>query len=292
MHITTVINLVILTGISILLIKYMVSKFDIVLRMGIQIILFLLLILLVRMLFPLKHPFVITIDISKFWPDIHMFFIEPRVALFGTEYSLLNIMSVISLIISVLLGINLYITYLAIRKTVSQYKPVDNIMLKQAMTDLNSNYKKPVEFRIVENETIASPFLFGLCKPYIVMPANLDLSEEEIYYILSHEMTHFYNRDLWIKLVFQSVQVLYWWNPFIYILNKQISRLQELRVDSMVIHKLSSADSINYMKCLLKVYEYTSYLRNKNWVTAFIENKSEIEIRFLHLKNRLLKKDA
>lgn len=290
MHITTVMNLVILTGIAILLIKYMVSKFDIVLRMGVQIVIILLLILLIRMLFPLKHPFIITIDISKYWPEIHMFLIEPRISLFGDERSLLDILVTISFIVSIVLGINLLISYLAIKITVRAYKPVEDNVIKQALDELNSKYKRPVEFRIVENEGIASPFLFGLCRPYIVLPTNITFDKDEWSYILKHEITHFYNRDIWIKLISQIVQALYWWNPFIHILNKQIYRLQEVRVDSAVIRNLPPVEAVKYMQCLLDVYEYGSDLMSKKCAAAFIDSRCQMEVRFLHLSNRLLKK--
>lgn len=41
--------------------------------------------------------------------------------------------------------------------------------------------------------------IFGIRKPYILIP-DLNFSKKEWYYILRHEIAHFYHGDLLIKL--------------------------------------------------------------------------------------------
>ncbi|WP_092472491.1 M56 family metallopeptidase [Desulfotruncus arcticus] len=50
---------------------------------------------------------------------------------------------------------------------------------------------------------------------------KIELSEEEWYYILSHEVAHYYHGDLWIKIVTEFLHIIYWWNPFVCLLKNR-----------------------------------------------------------------------
>jgi beta-lactamase regulating signal transducer with metallopeptidase domain len=82
---------------------------------------------------------------------------------------------------------------------------------------------------------------------------DINLSEEELYYILFHEATHYYKHDLWVKLLLELTCIIYWWNPFIYILKQDIDKIMEIRVDLAVTNNFDEIDKIKYLECLLKI---------------------------------------
>ena len=94
-------------------------------------------------------------------------------------------------------------------------------------------------------------FLEFTKSPYILLPEKLSLDAEELYYVLCHEASHFFQHDLWLKLFSQILQAVFWWNPFSFLLKRQISLMLELRTDRYV-----SNDSLHreaYAQTLLQM---------------------------------------
>lgn len=54
---------------------------------------------------------------------------------------------------------------------------------------------------------------------------------------MSHEIAHYYNGDLILKLILSLFTAIYWWNPFIYLLQNQITKILEINVDEIASYK-------------------------------------------------------
>lgn len=112
---------------------------------------------------------------------------------------------------------------------------------------------KQISIRILPGSH--SPMVCGLWKPYILLPENLKLSDEELYYVLKHEIQHIIHHDLWLKLGVQILVILYWWNPFCWLLERYLKCFLEMRVD------FSMADNpkqkVAYLTCLLNILKQT-----------------------------------
>lgn len=91
-------------------------------------------------------------------------------------------------------------------------------------------------FRILTSSQIYIPCIYGIRTPCILLPAGLHLSEEDLFYVLSHEASHHFHHDLLIKRIFRFVCMVYWWNPFCHLLRKQIELILEMHVDDSLIH--------------------------------------------------------
>src|SRR5699024_295739 len=91
---------------------------------------------------------------------------------------------------------------------------------------------KKNNFRIVLFPDIQIPMYFHYKKPYIIMPQNFDCSQEDLYFILSHEMNHHFHHDLMIKYFVTILSILYWWTPFCRFLKKECDAILEMRIDN------------------------------------------------------------
>ena len=67
-------------------------------------------------------------------------------------------------------------------------------------------------FRVYTSAMAASPMVYGLFSPKIVLPAQ-QYSETQYRYILLHEWMHIRRKDLWKKALMLAVAVLHWYNP-------------------------------------------------------------------------------
>lgn len=99
-----------------------------------------------------------------------------------------------------------------------------------------------------------SPALFGIRKPILLLP-DMPLTEEELYFICRHEMEHYRNHDLLLKLFVDLVVCFQWFNPLAYIMRKQLILSFELSNDSNVLKGMEEAERCRYAMTLLKVAE-------------------------------------
>ncbi|WP_342757725.1 M56 family metallopeptidase [Kineothrix sedimenti] len=265
---STVLNIVFFSGIATLSLNYIITKSEIVLKIGIQIVLFIIVMIMFRLFLPFELPSQNNINITKFWPDIYITFVKPVFAFAEMEWSLLSIMIIISIIGSIIFVLKLILSYIALKHTVNNFKIINKSAVNRVVDKINSKYKKQVCFNVVSSSQVKSPFIFGLLNPIIILP-EIELSVDEWYYILSHEMAHYYFKDLWIRFICELLQAIYWWNPFVYLLRNQLIKIQELRVDSVVINKLEEFQKMEYLECLIRIARLQSDIHRMHWVAAF-----------------------
>lgn len=99
-----------------------------------------------------------------------------------------------------------------------------------------------------------SPLLFGIFKPTIIIPDKA-FSQSELEMILTHELTHYKHRDLWIAFAASIAGCVHWFNPAVYFIAKSITEVCELFCDETVVKRLSASDKKAYGNLILSVIE-------------------------------------
>src|SRR5436190_451750 len=76
--------------------------------------------------------------------------------------------------------------------------------------------RKPIA--AVINERFEAPAVFGWWRPVLLLPQAWlkEATDEEIYGVLLHEMTHVKCRDALLNLVFILVRSIHWFNPLVW----------------------------------------------------------------------------
>ena len=104
---------------------------------------------------------------------------------------------------------------------------------------------------IYENNSIKSPFVFGLVNPKIYLPK--ELSEIERQYIIKHEQTHIERKDHIIKFVAFLVVSIHWFNPLVWLSFFLMTEDMELSCDEKVIKELGNGIKKDYSNSLLSL---------------------------------------
>lgn len=115
---------------------------------------------------------------------------------------------------------------------------------------------------IYETSYVNVPTIFAT-KKAIFLPESL-YSEQEMKDILLHESQHIKNHDLLIKQLINILNIIYWWNPFVYMYKNQIQLLLEMRVDSKITDVLSNYESLLYTQSLISVQKKTLFIKNNS----------------------------
>jgi bla regulator protein BlaR1 len=99
-----------------------------------------------------------------------------------------------------------------------------------------------IRLRIGEAGT--APVVCGLVNPVIVVPRNLapTLGSRHLRDVLFHELAHIKRHDLWANLAQNVLQVLYFYNPLLLVINAVIRRLREEAANETVLDTIGDAD--------------------------------------------------
>ena len=79
--------------------------------------------------------------------------------------------------------------------------------------------------RLLVSPLAQSPMLVGFFRPTILLPSE-HLPDSDARFILAHELTHFRRGDLWKKFLVNMIQCIHWFNPIVYLLNRDFAYCQ------------------------------------------------------------------
>lgn len=216
LSIASLITIMVICDLSILALSFYLNKYERIQQIGVNGALIGILLLHLRLLIPFEFPFQYTIAEKLVLPSVFTILYFP-IFKFHTYYLYIHhIFLLVWLLGAMIIGIRTIFIYVKFKKALQTNLESDNTFIKDIITSLEKPYGKISNFSVIKSDLITAPLLFGIFKPYIVLP-NIELSERDLYYILKHEITHYYYHDLWIKCFVEVIAIIYWWNPLIYI---------------------------------------------------------------------------
>jgi beta-lactamase regulating signal transducer with metallopeptidase domain len=114
------------------------------------------------------------------------------------------------------------------------------------------------EVRLKVSPAGTRPAVCGLFRPVIIVPRNLapTFGSRHLRDVLFHELAHVKRHDLWVNLAQNILQVLYFYNPLILVVNAAIRRLREEAADEKVFRTIGDPDHL-YAKRLADVETIT-----------------------------------
>ncbi len=108
-----------------------------------------------------------------------------------------------------------------------------------------------IEKNIYEAEGIDTPFVFGIIRPRIYIPAYIN--EDEKKYVLTHEEIHIARRDYLVKILAYLVVCLHWFNPLVWVAFILMENDMEMSCDEAVLRKLGENVKKEYSRSLLSL---------------------------------------
>ncbi|MFA5239341.1 MAG: M56 family metallopeptidase [Phycisphaerae bacterium] len=140
----------------------------------------------------------------------------------------------------------------------------------------------------------ASPAVCGLFRPVVLVPQNLapTLGSSRLRPILLHELAHIRRGDLWINLAQTILQIIYFYNPLLWLANSVIRRVREQAVDEAV--QVAMGDSAHqYPQTLLDVAKiaFNRPVLSLRLI-GVVESKSALKSRIKRMLDRPIPKTA
>jgi beta-lactamase regulating signal transducer with metallopeptidase domain len=141
----------------------------------------------------------------------------------------------------------------------------------------------------------SSPAVCGLLHPKILIPRTLapKLSGRDLQAVLLHELAHVKRGDLWINLVQTLLQIIYFYNPLLWLANVAIRRVREQGVDEAVLVAMGER-AREYPDTLINVAKLAFRRRPalSLRLVGVVESKSALTGRIKHILGRPLPKST
>ncbi len=144
------------------------------------------------------------------------------------------------------------------------------------------------------SDSLPSPAVCGLWRPTILMPAPLvmKLSPDELKATLIHELAHIKRADLWVNAVQTVLQVVYFYNPFVWLANAIIRRTCEEAVDETVLVALGG-QARDYSNTLISISETALWKADFGLrLIGVAESKKALKRRIRHMVTRPVPQSA
>ncbi|SFP93688.1 Signal transducer regulating beta-lactamase production, contains metallopeptidase domain [Butyrivibrio proteoclasticus] len=103
--------------------------------------------------------------------------------------------------------------------------------------------------RVFVCDEIDTPFIFGMLRPIVYLPSDLD--HKTIENVLAHELVHIKRCDHIRKQLGYLIVAIHWFNPLVWLSYILFCRDIELACDEMVISNMSSRQKKSYANSLL-----------------------------------------
>lgn len=256
----TVLMAVLASNLIIIAIAICYRSNKILLSVGYKLLAVFLIFTLIRFAFPLEINKMFDLGISRnivlpeFLSIIITYFRTPLVKPFGFEISLWTLFEVIW-VVGIIYQVVRYMRELykyeyfvaCWSEDVTEEEPYRSCLAKACGGRKNS-------FQVLKLPKIPSPCLYGIRRPRILIPADMKITDQDLYYVLRHEVSHHYHHDLVIKRIVSILCMLYWWNPVCSVFQKQVDKLLEMRIDDSLVQNDPKV-SLEYLSALVHIVE-------------------------------------
>ena len=195
------------------------------------------------------------------------------------------IVSTMGLLIFIIGNINLVTK---VRKT----KKVKDYRIKAIQRNCKRKLKINKSIEIRSQNVNASPCIYGIIHPKILIPEGFTEKEDEIIEnVFMHELSHYKRKDMITNFILIIITSLHWFNPFVYVLFKKIRQDMELATDEIALSKMDKDEKKNYGLTLINLLEtYQNEQLATKMLCIMDDNKSmEKRIKMIKLSTKLKK---
>ena len=208
----------------------------------------------IRLLLPIEFPFVRVLGLTGIFAEIYEIIHLNEITVFGLSFT------ITSLLISIwLIGILIVI----IRWTVQYYKAIQKIysikkyhrmQSEKVLSKVQNVYHRKLHVKIWQSPHVDIPMGMGVFRKTILLPED-SYTDDELYYILLHEYTHFINHDIAVKMLVHIFCCIFWWNPSVYLLKKDLDQTLEIKCDLTVIKAMDKNSKSSYLEVIIAVID-------------------------------------
>lgn len=242
-----------------------------------------------RMFFSLELPFAAVIRAPSLMNPLHDVN-EANLPMMDGAFWASDLLLLVWAVGSILLFAQFLIRYHRGKRDIDRLPKQENQVLQKILDELQRGNKRRIPIQVLCCSALSTPCGIGLLRRQILLPSQ-EYTEEELFHILRHELQHFQTHDLLVKWMIRVFQCLFWWNPFVYLLGKDMDQVLEIKCDLSVVKNYSRQETLAYMRTIKSQLEQAIHTEKIVPVASasLVGNfaMSNVEERFLYLAESL-----
>lgn len=126
---------------------------------------------------------------------------------------------------------------------------------RELLEDLKKEFGLTADITLSESRRITVPAVIGIFKPVILVPVGMftGLSQQQVEAVLLHELSHIRRHDFLINTLQSLLEVLYFFNPFVWMLSSTARSEREYCCDDQVVnryHPRVYAEALTYLEAV------------------------------------------
>ena len=176
------------------------------------------------------------------------------------------------------------------RQVAKKGRPVGDRQILCLLSRLRGELHIRYNVQMLECSIAESPLILGFFKPILVLPEE-SYSQEELFFILKHELVHVKRGDVYGKLLFVIVNGIYWFHPLIWIMRKEAAMDMELSCDERVTLGAGYEVRKAYTETLLSML-HRQCTKRLSLTTQFYGGKRAMKKRFQNILSKRKKKNG
>lgn len=160
-----------------------------------------------------------------------------------------------------------FLQYRNAQRTLSQMNCRQTEQEIKLLEQIRIQSQRKLRVEVWRNSYISIPMGMGVFRKMILLPEK-EYTDEELYYILLHEYTHFRHRDTCTKMLLRIFCCIFWWNPFGKLLERDVDRILEINCDRSVTKEMSKASVVAYLETIIHTIKETDSQKGRMQTTV------------------------
>lgn len=242
-----------------------------------------------RLFFSVELPFAAVIRAPSLMNPLHDVN-EANLPMMEGTFLVSDLLLLVWAVGSILLFAQFLIRYHRGKRDIDRLPKQENQVLQEILDELQRRNKRRIPIQVLCCSGLSTPCGIGLLRRQILLPSQ-EYTEEELFHILRHELQHFQTHDLLVKWMIRVFQCLFWWNPLVYLLGKDMDQVLEIKCDLSVVKNYSRQETLAYMRTIKNQLEQAIHTEKIVPVASasLVGNfaMSNVEERFLYLAESL-----
>ncbi len=158
---------------------------------------------------------------------------------------------------TLLLAFRLAIGTIRFLHRLRQAQPVNDPVILETVAACRRTLGIKRRLALLETTAVASPALFGLFHPKLLLPIGLTqrFSTAELRHVFLHELAHIRRWDLPINWLTAVLQVVHWFNPLTWLAFEHMRLERELACDALALAGQEDSERRAYGETILKLLD-------------------------------------
>ena len=179
------------------------------------------------------------------------------------------------------LAAHVVITSVRLARRFRGLREVSDPEVLEVLEECRTRMQLRTRLRLVEGTDVCSPALHGVLRPRLLLPAGFtrSFSLTELHFVFLHELAHVKRRDVLMNWLVAVLQVVHWFNPFVWFGFARWRVDRELACDALALKTAGEGRNRDYGRTILRLLEGFAHPVAAPGLVGILEDKRQLQQR-------------